>query len=393
MPGLRRDVLCWLVALNLSFPIKNIKRDFSNGFLVAEIFSRYFPHDIHMHSYDCGTRLEKKRDNWAQLQKFFQKRSFVVMKDEIDSIINCGPHDGSSPFLERMYKCLTQNGKVVQQWIGHMTTFNHGTLQENNDSELIQSSYAKNFANKTSTFTSNTYSNLHPHGVELPLFCSSYNHNEDTAPKQNSHFIGNTEHTLLPKNDSENKKMKRTSLTAVEKARQKEIKEKKMAKQALETKISPQSNPATSNAISSNAGLAFRSTNRQRNFKQYTLTDYRTQKMALCLPLGKLGVHKEFAQLNDKQEKLEQVKEFGRLVRSCNNYQVGAPKKSKIIPLSKHKKALEFAAKIPKPKQKEVFNKNHLDEKKRQNHEQNIRTISKIQLLEAKHHIDQKRVQ
>jgi hypothetical protein len=42
----------------------------------------------------------------------FQKRSFVVMKDEIDSIINCGPHDGSSPFLERMYKCLTQNGWV-----------------------------------------------------------------------------------------------------------------------------------------------------------------------------------------------------------------------------------------------------------------------------------------
>jgi hypothetical protein len=41
-----------------------------------------------------------------------QKRSFVVMKDEIDSIINCGPHDGSSPFLERMYKCLTQNGWV-----------------------------------------------------------------------------------------------------------------------------------------------------------------------------------------------------------------------------------------------------------------------------------------
>jgi hypothetical protein len=82
----------------------------------------------------------------------------------------------------------------------------------------------------------------------------------DIAPKQNSHFIGNTEHTLLPKNDSENKK---TSLTAVEKARRKESKENKMAKQALETKFSPQSNPTTSSAISSNAGLAFRSTNRQ----------------------------------------------------------------------------------------------------------------------------------
>jgi hypothetical protein len=56
-------------------------------------------------------------------------------------------------------------------------------------------------------------------------------------------------------------------------------------------------------------------------------------------------------------------------------------------------KALEFAAKIPKPKQKEVFNKNHFDEKKPQNHEQNLHTLSKIQLLEAKHHIDQKRVQ
>lgn len=80
-----------------------------------------------------------------------------------------------------MYDCIRckhEESQVVQQWIGHMTTFNHGTLQENNDSELIQSSYAKNFANKTSTFTSNTYSNLHPHGVELPLFCSSYNHNE-----------------------------------------------------------------------------------------------------------------------------------------------------------------------------------------------------------------------
>jgi hypothetical protein len=85
----------------------------------------------------------------------------------------------------------------------------------------------------------------------------------DIVPKQNSHFIGNTEHALLPKNDSENKKMKGTSFTAVEKARQKESKEKKMAKQTLERKIYPQNNPTTSIAISSNAGLAFRSPNRQ----------------------------------------------------------------------------------------------------------------------------------
>lgn len=96
-------VLAVLQRLDLSTPIKNPRRDFSNGFLAAEMMARFHvsalsltssilcarswpcgmlsqfyiligslchqmqPADVQMHSYENGTSERVKRDNWDQV--------------------------------------------------------------------------------------------------------------------------------------------------------------------------------------------------------------------------------------------------------------------------------------------------------------------------------------
>lgn len=84
-------------------------RDFSNGFLVAEIFSRYYAKEIQMHSYDNGNATRTKRDNWMQLLKVFKKLGLegLVSEQEVDRII-IGEDGAAVAFLNRVYETLTQ---------------------------------------------------------------------------------------------------------------------------------------------------------------------------------------------------------------------------------------------------------------------------------------------
>jgi hypothetical protein len=123
MSGLPRDVLKWLQSLDLSYSVKNVKRDFSNGFLIAEILSRFFPNEIQMHSFDNGSALSKKLDNWDQLAKFFDRKSIPVSRQMIDGVVHC--KDGAAlPLLSTIYMMLTNRPMPT-------------TTRPTNDDELI----------------------------------------------------------------------------------------------------------------------------------------------------------------------------------------------------------------------------------------------------------------
>ncbi|KAI6657485.1 Spermatogenesis-associated protein 4 [Oopsacas minuta] len=104
--GLPREVLRWMHALDLSSSIKNPRRDFSNGYLVAEIFSWYYPNEIVLHSYNNGTSLQSKLGNWSQLERFFLKKKIAVPKELIEGTVHSKP-GAANALIICVYSLLT----------------------------------------------------------------------------------------------------------------------------------------------------------------------------------------------------------------------------------------------------------------------------------------------
>lgn len=97
--------------------------DFSNGFLVAEIFSRYYERDVSMHSFSNGMNTTMRADNWRQLLTLFEKLGFEF-DNKLAIVQNIMTHTdgpgsakgptanreetrGISYLLERIYEFLT----------------------------------------------------------------------------------------------------------------------------------------------------------------------------------------------------------------------------------------------------------------------------------------------
>ncbi|XP_031569927.1 spermatogenesis-associated protein 4-like [Actinia tenebrosa] len=112
MSGLPREILKWIQSLDLTHTVRNTRRDFSNGYLVAEIFSWYFPQEVTMHSYENGTSLKTKLGNWEQLQRFFLNQGFDIPKDIVEGTIHCKPR-AAAMLIEKVYTILTNRSVKV----------------------------------------------------------------------------------------------------------------------------------------------------------------------------------------------------------------------------------------------------------------------------------------
>lgn len=106
MSGLPREVWKWLQSLRLTTLVRNTRRDFANGHVIAEILARYYPDEVSMHSYHTGTALDKKLANWGLLQKLFKQKDIAVPREYIDGTIHCKP-GAAEPLVCMLYAALT----------------------------------------------------------------------------------------------------------------------------------------------------------------------------------------------------------------------------------------------------------------------------------------------
>src|SRR5258707_1017189 len=112
MSGLQREIIKWMQSLDLSYSVKNVRTDFANGFLVAEMLSRYHSQGINMHSFDNGVGTKTKVDNWEQLSKFFKKKNVNITQEMIKNLIDNKPN-AAIPIIETVYTFLTERKYVT----------------------------------------------------------------------------------------------------------------------------------------------------------------------------------------------------------------------------------------------------------------------------------------
>jgi hypothetical protein len=73
-----RTLVKWLDSLDLSYEVRNPRKDLATGYLAAEIVTRYFPKEVSIYSFHNSQAKDKRHNNWLQVQAFLAKKGFVL---------------------------------------------------------------------------------------------------------------------------------------------------------------------------------------------------------------------------------------------------------------------------------------------------------------------------
>jgi len=113
MTAIPRKLSQWFDKLDLTYAVRNLTRDFANGFLVAEIISRVYEGDVDIYQYYNGLRMEKRQDNWERIEKILKKRGFTISRGDWEPIMHRAK-GASLEFLKRLYAFVTGDDKPIE---------------------------------------------------------------------------------------------------------------------------------------------------------------------------------------------------------------------------------------------------------------------------------------
>ena len=149
--SLPREVIKWIQSLDLTYSVKNIKKDFNNGFLVAQILSRYYPvtnnqaanfKAMQMHTISNELSMKARKDNWTQINKFLIKINEINTRiDDMETFIK-NENGEILLFIISLYQELTKRhiplleGKVINTDIDNINK--SFLLKDNGEIEKIK---------------------------------------------------------------------------------------------------------------------------------------------------------------------------------------------------------------------------------------------------------------
>lgn len=82
-----REISKWFDKLDLTYAVRNLTRDLANGFVVAEILSRYYQSEVDIYQFYNGLRIEKRKDNWKRICAILSKHSKEITANDYEPVI------------------------------------------------------------------------------------------------------------------------------------------------------------------------------------------------------------------------------------------------------------------------------------------------------------------